>query len=750
MPHHSIKNRVHPALLYERCRSLGFPWYASHSIKGSPWRRTTILCLIRNRSSVQCTPSLEEDNEHLLPNLGTCLPSHLTLKFIRIYSNSGNLERARQLFDKIPQPDLPTWTVLISAYAKHGFPMEALKLYSDLRARKLQPDKLMLLPVAKACASLRDVVLAKEIHQVAARLGFCSDLLVANSLIDMYGKCEFIEGARQVFEGMAVKDVISWTSLCSCYVSSKLPREALQAFCDMGLSRVRPNPVTISSILPACTDLKYLRSGKEIHAFVVKYGLGENLFVSSALVSMYASCLCIRQAQLVFDSMSQRDVVLWNVIITSYFSNNECNKGFSVFGRMRAEGVKLNYASWNAVISGCLQNGLTEQALEMLGQMQGSGLKPNQITITSILPACANLESLRGGKEVHAYVCRHFYSGDIAIMTALILMYAKCGMLEHSSRVFSMMTRKDIVTWNTMILANSMHGNGREALFLFHQMLASGIKPNSFTFAGVLSGCSHSKLVDEGLSTFYSISQDHSIEPDLGHYSCTVDVLSRAGRLEEAYEFMQKMPIEPSAGAWGALLAACRVYKNVEMGMVAAKKLFDIEPDNAGNYVLLYNILSNAKLWGEASEVRRLMRDKGITKAPGCSWVQVRNKVYTFVVGDRNNDQSDEIYRFLDEIGEKMRLAGFLPNTDFVLQDLDQEEKEEALCNHSEKLAVAFGILNLHGESSVRVFKNLRICGDCHNAIKFMAKIVGVQIIVRDSLRFHHFKDGFCTCRDFW
>ncbi|GMP28212.1 hypothetical protein CsSME_00003850 [Camellia sinensis var. sinensis] len=686
----------------------------------------------------------------MLSKLPTNLPPHLNLKIIKKFTYNGDLGRARQLFDTISEPDLLSWTVLIDAYTKHGFPKEAIKLYAEFHKRNVQPDKLLLLSVAKACSASMDINKAKKIHEDSIKFGFGSDLLLGNALIDMYGKCRYSEGAIKVFACLRVKDVISWTSIASCYVNCGLPREALRSFREMGLRGVRPNSITLSSILPACSELKDLSSGREIHGFVVRNGLGDNVFVSSALVNMYASCLSITQAQLVFENMSQRDIVSWNAIITAYFLNRECEKALCLFHRMRTGGAKLNRASWNAVIGGCMQNNRPREAQEMLAQMQDLGFKPNQITITTLLPACTTLESLRGGKEIHGYVFRHWFFDDVTATTALVLMYAKCGNLELAHSVFNMMPRRDAIAWSTMIFANSMHGNGEEALSLFHRMLNSGMKPNAMTFTGVLSGCSHSRLVAEALSIFHSMSRDHLIEPDAEHYSCMVDVLSRAGCLEEAYEFIQKMPIEPKPGAWGALLGACRVYKNVDLGRLAAKRLFEIEPNNPGNYVLLSNIFVSAKLWGEASETRKLMRDRGITKIPGCSWVQVRNKVHTFVVGDKRNDQSDKIYRFLDELGEKMRLAGYMPNTEFVLQDVDQEEKEDLLCNHSEKLAVAFGILNLNGGSSIRVFKNLRICGDCHNAIKFIAKIVGVQIIVRDSLRFHHFKDGICSCQDFW
>ncbi|KAL5704962.1 hypothetical protein ACHQM5_023318 [Ranunculus cassubicifolius] len=686
----------------------------------------------------------------MITKIPTNLPTHLCHKFLKIYLNSGDLKSARSMFDKIPEPDLPTWTILITAHNKQGYPKESIQLYTELRRRNIQPDSLVLLSVVKACAGLMDSGIAKEIHEDAVRFGFGNDLVLGNALIDMYGKCRLFEGGRKVFDEMVRKDVVSWTSMVACCVKCGLLRDALVVFREMGVNGVRANSMTVSSVLPACSSLKYLKSGKEIHGFVIRNGMGGNVYVSSGLVDMYANCLRIREAQVVFDGMSQRDSVSWNVILTSYFSNGECEKALNMFHEMRREMVKLNSATWNSMIGGCMQNGRTKQALDLLVEMQDCGFKPNHITISSVLPACIDIESSKGGKQIHGYSVRHLFTKDLMVGTALVLMYAKCGDLNFSQRVFSNLMRRDTVAWNTIILANSMHGNGEEALSLFRKMIDSGIKPNAVTFTGVLSGCSHSRLVDEAYFIMKSMHKDHNIQPDVDHYSCMVDVLSRAGRLEEAYDFIQKMPCIPTASAWGALLGACRVYKNVDLGRIAAEKLFSIEPDNPGNYVLLSNILVTSKQWDDASRIRVLMRDKGITKLPGISWVQVKNKIHSFSAGDKRNDQSDKIYEFLEVLGEKMKLAGYQPNTDFVLQDVDQEEKEEVLCSHSEKLAVAFGILNLSGASSIRVFKNLRVCGDCHSAIKFMSKIVGVQIILRDSLRFHHFRDGSCSCRDFW
>ncbi|KAE9590541.1 putative tetratricopeptide-like helical domain, DYW domain-containing protein [Lupinus albus] len=684
------------------------------------------------------------------PSVPTNITSHLGHKLVKAALNVGDFKRAHYLFDNIPQPLPFTCSTLISAFTTHGLPNEAIDVYTSLRARQIKLDKFVFVAAAKASGASSDFSRVKEVHDDAIRCGMMSDVFIGNALIHAYAKCKCAEVARRVFDDLVVKDVVSWTSLSSCYVNCGLPRRGLAVFREMGLNGVKPNPVTVSSILPACSELKDLNSGRAIHGFAMRHGMIENLFVCSALVSMYARCLCAKQARVVFDWMPHRDVVSWNGVLTAYFSNKKYDEGLDLFCQMSREGVKADVATWNAVIGGCMENGQTEKALGMLRKMQNMGFKPNQITISSILPACSILESLTMGKEVHCYVFRHQLISDLTSATALVYMYAKCGDLNLSRSVFDMMPRKDVVAWNTMIIANAMHGNGKEALLLFENMLRLGIKPNSVTFTGVMSGCSHSRLVEEGLRIFNSMGRDHSVEADASHYSSMVDVFSRAGRLDEAYEFIQRMPMEPTASAWGALLGACRVYKNVDLAKISAKWLFEIEPHNPGNYVLLFNILVNVKLWSEASETRILMKKRGITKYPGCSWLQVGNRVHTFVVGDKSNMESDKIYKFLEELGVKMKVAGYKPDTDYVLQDIDQEEKAESLCNHSEKLAAAFGILNLNGKTCIRIFKNLRICGDCHNAIKYMSKIVGVTIIVRDSLRFHHFINGNCSCHDLW
>ncbi|KAL9322041.1 hypothetical protein ACSQ67_010094 [Phaseolus vulgaris] len=328
-------------------------------------------------------------------------------------------------------------------------------------------------------------------------------------------------------------------------------------------------------------------------------------------------------ARRVFDDWVVKDVISWTCMSSCYVNCGFPRQGLAVFHEMG----RNDEATWNGVIGGCMENGQTEEAMEMLRKMRSMRFIPNQITISSFLPACSILESLRMGKEVHCYVFRHWLVWDFTTLTAVVYI-------------------KDVVAWNTMIIANAMHGNGKEVLLLFESMLQSGMSSNSVTFTGFRSGCSHSRLVEEGLQIFNSMGRDHQVEPDANHYACMVDVFSRAGQLDEAYEFIQRMHMEPTASAWGAVVGACRVYKNVELAKVSASKLFEIEPNNPGNYVSLFNILITAKLWSEASKTRILMKERGITKTPGCRLLQMGNRVYTFVVGDKNNMESDKIYDF--------------------------------------------------------------------------------------------------------
>eukprot|EP01018_Ginkgo_biloba_P026430 Gb_07153 [translate_table: standard] len=663
------------------------------------------------------TKALAEGRQVHANILKTGIERNLSLRttLVSMYTKCGSLRDARLAFEKIPNPNAFLWNALIGAHAMHGFCEEALCIYYEMRRVGKNPDNFTFPAVLKACAGLDALQQGKDIHDSIIRCGFESDVFIGTALIDMYAKCKDIENARQVFDKMSERNVVSWTAMIAGYTRNGFDREALKLFSQMHLGSLIPSAIAIVSILPACARLAALQQGKEIHDYIIRRQFDSVIFVSNALIDMYAKCRNTDFARQVFYKMPQRNVI-----------------------------------SWTAIIAGYAQNGHAYEALQLFHQMQLADMKPNPITMTSVLPTCAHLAALQHGKAIHSYIIRRGFESDIFVGSALIDMYSKCGDIELAHLVFDKMSRRDVVSWNALIVGYGMHGHGENALELFNQMKLSGMKPDHVTFLAVLSACCHAGLVDEGWQYFDSMSLNYHTTPGLQHYACMVDLLGRAGRLDEAHDFIKKMPVEPRANVWGALLSACRTYCHIELGKCAAEHLFELEPENPGYYVLLSNIYAKAGKWHEVTRVRTMMKDKGLKKKPGCSWIEVSNRVHTFFVGDRSHPQSERIYAMLDSLAGQMKEAGYVPEIHSVLHDVEEDEKEYILCYHSEKLAVAFGIISTCPGAPIRVTKNLRVCGDCHSFIKYISKIVEREIIVRDANRFHHFKQAVCSCGDYW
>eukprot|EP01018_Ginkgo_biloba_P002796 Gb_01184 [translate_table: standard] len=669
---------------------------------------------------------------------------------IDMYAKCGNIEDARHMFDQMSLRDVVSWNAMIAGYVRNGHFEEALKILRQMKLSGAKPNSITIASVLPACAQSAALQQGKEIHCYLIKRGIELNMFVGNALLDMYAKCGSVENARQVFDNMSQRDVVSWNAIISGYARKGCRDEAMNLFCQMPLVNVKPNlitwnamisrfaqngqsdeslklfhqmqlagmkpdPVTLTSILSACADIAALQQGKEIYGYIIRRGFESDIIMASALLAMYAKCGKIHDARCVFDKIYQRDLV-----------------------------------SWNAMIAGYAQNGYGNEALQLFLQMQLAGVKPDSSTIVSVLPACAHFAALQQGKEIHAYIIRNRYELNAFVVNGLIDMYAKCGNIENARQVFDKMSERDVVCWNAMIAGYGMHGHGEDALSLFNQMQQTVVKPNHITFIAVLSACSHTGLLDKGWQYFDSMSQDHHIIPTVEHYACMVDLLGRAGRLDEAYEFIEKMPLKPNAGVWGTLLSSCRVHCNIELAERVAECLFELEPENAGFHVLLSNIYAEAGRWDDVANVRTRMKDNGLRKKPGSSWIEVRNQVHSFVVGDKSHPQSKKIYAMLESLAGQMREAGYVPDTDFVLHNVEEAAKEHILCGHSEKLAIAFGIISTCPGTPIRITKNLRVCSDCHSATKFISKIVEREIIVRDAKRFHHFKDGMCSCGDYW
>eukprot|EP01018_Ginkgo_biloba_P019289 Gb_18149 [translate_table: standard] len=564
----------------------------------------------------------------------------------------------------------------------------------------------------QACTSIEEL---KQIHAQMSKTELKQNIFLLTKLVSMYAMCGTMDDAGLVFDKISERDVFIWNVMIRGYAMNGPFEESLALYYQMQQASMQPNNFTFTFVLKACCGLSALREGKEIHDSVVRTGHESDVFVANTLVAMYAKCGCMEIASQVFDKMHKRDVV-----------------------------------SWNTMIAGHVQNESAKEALSVFNQMQRAHVKPNSVTMVSMLQACIRLAALQHGKWIHGYIIRGGIVSNVILGNCLIDMYAKCGSIDIARKVFDEMPERNVVSWSAMISGYGMHGHAKDALAVFLQMQQRGIKPNDVTFVSVLSACSHSGLVDEGRQYLECMVRDYCITPRLEHYACMVDLLGRAGHLDEAQEFIENMPLEPGPSVWGALLGSCRIHCNIELGEHVAERLFYLEPERAGRYVLLSNVYAAAGKWDDVSKVRKMMQDRRVKKTPGCSLIEVNNTVHAFLVGDRSHPQSEEIYATLETLAGQIKMAGYVPDTNFVLHDVEEEMKEHKLSSHSEKLAIAFGLINTSPGTSIRITKNLRVCGDCHSATKFISKVVRREIIVRDANRFHHFNDGWCSCGDYW
>lgn len=393
------------------------------------------------------------------------------------------------------------------------------------------------------------------------------------------------------------------------------------------------------------------------------------------------------------------------------------------------------------------------EALNLFHEMLQSGARPNQFTLVSALSVCSNLVALDQGRWIHVYIDKSKIKMNERLLASLIDMYAKCGELEFASKVFlgACGLKGKVWPWNTMIGGFAMHGKSEEAIETFKQMEEEKVSPNKVTFVSLLNACSHGNMVEEGRRYFKLMESLYGIEPEIEHYGCLVDLLGRAGLLAEAEKIISSMPMTPDVAIWGALLGACRIHRDTERAERVGKVIKELDQNHIGCQVLLSNVYSASGRWNEAKALRENVELIGRKKTPGCSSIELNGTFHQFLVGDRSHPQTKQLYLFLDEMGAKLKSAGYVPEVSEVLLDIDDEEdKETALSRHSEKLAIAFGIMNTPAGTTIRILKNLRVCADCHRATKFISKVYCREIIVRDRIRFHHFKDGICSCKDYW
>lgn len=486
----------------------------------------------------------------------------------------------------------------------------------------------------------------------------------------------------------------------------------LQIFADG-----EPNEFTFATVLTSCIGASGFELGKQIHSLIVKTNYESHIYVGSSLLDMYAKAGRIHEARGVFECLPEHDVV-----------------------------------SCTAIISGYAQLGLDQEAIDLFRKLQMEGMSSNYVTYASVLTALSGLAALDHGKQVHNHVLRFEVPSYIVLQNSLIDMYSKCGNLNYSRRVFDNMSERTVISWNAMLVGYSKHGMGKEVVELFQKMREQNeIKPDSVTLLAVLTGCSHGGMENRGLEIFDNlVDGDYGVDPEMEHYGCVVDLLGRAGRVEEAFEFIKKMNFEPTAAIWGSLLGACRVHSNVDIGEFIGQQLLQIEPENAGNYVILSNLYASAGRWEKVRILREMMKEKAVTKEPGRSWIEIDQILHTFHASDRSHPRREEVFVKLKELLVELKGAGYVPDLSCVLHDVDEEQKEKMLLGHSEKLALTFGLISTPEGAPIRLIKNLRICVDCHNFAKFVSKVYGREVTLRDKNRFHHIVEGTCSCRDYW
>ncbi|XXG78319.1 hypothetical protein AAC387_Pa08g2283 [Persea americana] len=661
---------------------------------------------------------------------GNCLDLFAWNTLLNMYVKLDLLLDARQAFDEMPERNMVSFVTLIQGCSQCGEFDEAIGLFLRLHQGGHELNPFVFSTILKLLVHMEFEELCWCIHACIYKIGCDSDSFVGTALINAYSVSGLIGDARQVFDGIIEKDMVSWTGMVGGYAENGCGEEALELFSQMRKIGLKPNNYTLTSLLKACTGLGAIALGKSIHGCAIKTQYELDFYVGGALLDIYAKFGDIEDARAVFDAIPHNDVILWSYMIARYAQSDQ-----------------------------------SEAALELFRQMRQAIVVPNQFSFCSVLQACATMEALKLGEQAHCHLVKVGLNSDIFVVNALIDVYAKCERIEDSINLFSNLLHKTDVTWNTMIVGFTHLGYGEEALRLFHQMLdarerdalrtfekmsGTKMKPSSITFVGVLSACGSMGLVDRARSYFSLMTEKYGIKPSMEHYTCMVRLLGHAGHLDEAMKFIKKIPLEPSVMVWRALLSACIIHKDVEVGKASAQKVLEIEPHDESTHVLLSNLYAAAGRWDNVANVRKSMRLKGVKKEPGLSWIEIQSEVHAFTVGDKMHPHMRVINAMLEWLHRKINKAGYVPNVNVVLHDFEEDQKEHFLWTHSERLALAFGLVRTPFGSPISIIKNLRICPDCHAVIKLISKVVNREIVVRDMNRFHHFEYGICSCGDFW
>ncbi|PON76839.1 DYW domain containing protein [Parasponia andersonii] len=679
-----------------------------NEVKSNPFTLATVIGAVANRGVV------EEGCQIHTVVIKSGYESHaIVCNSLIMYSKSGLIRDARAVFDSMLQRGAVTWNCIIAGYVTNGLDLDAFRMFHWMRLAGEKFTQPVFASLIKSCANLKELSYARQLHCQVLKSGMGFYHNIGTALMVAYSKCTEVDDAFKIFSAMkGIQNVVTWTAVISGYLQNGIMEQAVHLFCQMSRKGVRPNHFTYSTILTAQPYMSIF----QIHAQVIKTSYEKLPTVGTALLDAYVKTGHAKEAAIIFELIDEKDIV-----------------------------------AWSAMLAGYAQMGETEGAVNIFLQLAREGIRPNEFTFSSVIHACAGpTASAEQGKQFHALSIKTRLNNALCVSSALVTMYAKRGNIESANEVFKRQGERDLISWNSMISGFAQHGQGKKALAIFEDMQRQKLEMDGITFIGVISACTHAGLVDDGQRYFDMMVKDHHIYPTMEHFSCMVDLYSRAGMLEKAMDIIIEMPFPASATVWRTLLAACHVRRNLEVGKIAAEKLISIQPQDSAAYVLLSNIYAAAGNWQERAVVRKLMDERKVKKEAGYSWIEVKNKTYSFLAGDLTHPMAEHIYSKLEELSILLKDMGYQPDTNYVLHDVEEEHKATFLSQHSERLAIAFGLIVTPPGTPIQIVKNLRVCGDCHSVIKLISLIEDRYIIVRDSNRFHHFKGGVCSCGDYW
>ncbi|KAK4274318.1 hypothetical protein QN277_017556 [Acacia crassicarpa] len=680
-----------------------------------------LLTGLLKRCAKNCLLDQGKQVHGLVEMLGFGLDMVLNNDLIDMYAKCRRINLACCVFDKMPKRNVVTWTALMCGYLQDGDAKTSLSLFSKMGRSAVKPNEFTLSTNLKAAGIMGIAENGTQIHGFCAKSGFEWLPVVANSIIDMYSKCDRVSEATRMFNSMPVKNLISWNAMIAGYTLKRHGEEALNLFRKMQERGDIPDEYTYSSILKACSSLGAVREGTQVHASLITQGFPYLIqsTVSGALIDLYVKCRCIVEARRVFDQIEPKNVISWNSLILGYAQEDNLPEAMDFFQRLR----------------------------EKKHQVDG-------FVLSSLVGVFADFALVELGKQMHSYTIKLPFGIEISVSNSILDMYMKCGLTDEADALFREMPARNVVSWTVMITGYGKHGIGEKAVDLFNEMQVDGIKPDNVTYLAVLSACSHSGLIEEGEETFSSFCRNQQSKPQVEHYACMVDMLGRAGRLKEAKDLIERMPLKPNVGIWQTLLGACRIHGDVELGKEVGEILFRLDSNNPVNYVMMSNIYANAGYWKESEKIRYMAKRKGLKKEAGRSWIEIDKKVHFFYNGDETHPLTEKIHEVLKETEKTMKEeVGYVHNINFALHDVEEESKVESLRFHSEKLAIGLALASggcEDGKRIIRIFKNLRVCGDCHTFIKGVSKLLKIVLVVRDANRFHRFENGLCSCGDYW